>query len=61
MFGSFGRSILNAESVDVDAYVTSKALDGLFKMVAEEEKRIRENPLARTSELLQKVFGVGVN
>lgn len=44
-------------ALDLDAYVTNKALDGLFKMVAEEEKRIRENPLARTTELLQKVFG----
>ncbi len=50
-FGSFGRSL------DVDAYVTSKALDGLFKMVAEEEQLIRQNPAARTTALLQKVFG----
>jgi hypothetical protein len=56
-FGSFGRSLLQTESVDVDAYVTTKALDGLFRMVAEEEERIRENPIARTSDLLQKVFG----
>lgn len=44
-------------AADIDAYVTDKALDGLFKMVAEEEKNIRTNPLARTSDLLQKVFG----
>lgn len=56
-FGSFGRSVLGAQSVDVDGYVTDKALDGLFKMVAQEEKSIRENPVARTSDLLQKVFG----
>jgi hypothetical protein len=56
-FGSFGRSLLGTESLDVDAYVTNKALDGLFKMVAEEEKSIRENPAARTTALLQKVFG----
>ena len=55
--GSWGHSLLGAESMDVDAYVTDKALDGLFKMVAEEERRIRENPAARTTELLQKVFG----
>lgn len=54
---SFGRNLLGADSLDVDSYVTKKALDGLFQMVAEEEKRIRENPVARTSELLQKVFG----
>jgi hypothetical protein len=33
------------------------ALDGLFSTIAVEEKRIRENPLARSSELLSKVFG----
>ncbi len=56
-FGSFGRSLLGTDSLDVDAYVTNKALDGLFKMVAEEEKRIRENPVARTTDVLQQVFG----
>ena len=56
-FGSFGRSLVVGESLDVDAYVTNKALDGLFKMVAEEEQCIRENPAARTTALLQKVFG----
>ena len=35
----------------------SKALDGLFTLVADEEVRIRENPKARVSELLPKVFG----
>jgi Protein of unknown function (DUF4197) len=55
--GSFGRSLLGADSMDVDGYVTGKALDGLFLMIAEEEQRIRENPIARTSDLLQKVFG----
>jgi hypothetical protein len=57
LLGSFGSSVLQNESVDVDAYVTNKALDGLFRMVADEEKRIRENPVARTTDLLQKVFG----
>ncbi len=56
-FGAFGKSLLSAETVDVDAYITGKALDGLFYMVAEEEKRIRENPIARTTDLLKKVFG----
>ncbi|HWN96578.1 MAG TPA: DUF4197 domain-containing protein [Methylomirabilota bacterium] len=48
---------INTASFDVDSYVSQKASDGLFKMIAEEEKRIRENPTARTTELLQKVFG----
>jgi hypothetical protein len=55
--GSLGRSLLGSEAMDVDDYVTHKALDGLFKMVSQEEKRIRENPVARTTDLLQKVFG----
>jgi hypothetical protein len=52
-----GKLNINTASLDVDAYVTQKASDGLFKMIAEEEKRIRENPQARTTELLRKVFG----
>jgi hypothetical protein len=44
-------------SLDLDTYVTNKALDGLFKMVAEEEKKIRTNPAARTTDVLRKVFG----
>jgi len=41
---------------DLDNYATTRALDGLFTLVAEEEKNIRANPVARTSELLKKVF-----
>ncbi len=51
-----GSSLLGKEALDVDGYVTHKALDGLFLKIAEEEKRIRENPLARNSDLLKKVF-----
>jgi hypothetical protein len=43
--------------LDLDAYVTQKALDGLFLKIGEEEQRIRQNPVARTTDLLQKVFG----
>jgi len=42
---------------DLDHYVTTRAVDGLFAMLGEEEKRIRTDPAARGSELLQKVFG----
>jgi hypothetical protein len=38
-------------------YVTQKALDGLFIMISKEELKIRKDPMARTSELLKKVFG----
>ena len=55
--GGFGLSVIGKETPDLDSYVTSKALDGLFVKIAEEEKRIRENPMARTTDLLQKVFG----
>ena len=47
----------SAQSLDLDDYVTKKSLDGLFLMVAEQEKSIRNNPLARTSDLLKMVFG----
>jgi hypothetical protein len=57
--GLFGGSKKSASpgAMDVDGYVTGKALDGLFKMVAAEEKAIRANPAARTTDLLKKVFG----
>ena len=42
---------------DLEIYVTEKAIDGLFFMIEKEEKRIRENPKQRTTELLKKVFG----
>lgn len=53
----FSKLKYDTASLDVDSYVTQKASDGLFKMIAEEEERIRQNPAARTTELLQKVFG----
>ena len=43
-------------NVDLDNYVTEEALNGLFTMLAAEEKKIRENPAARTTDLLKKVF-----
>jgi hypothetical protein len=42
---------------DLTAYVTDKATSGLFTMIAKEEFKIRQNPAARTTELLKKVFG----
>jgi len=41
---------------DLDAYVTEKAMDGLFLLIAREEKKIREDPVERTTALLRKVF-----
>ncbi len=42
---------------DLPAYVTSKALDGLFTLIAAEEAKIRADPVARTTALLQQIFG----
>lgn len=42
---------------DLDDYATDKAIEGLFLMVAKEEKNIRDNPVARTTEILKRVFG----
>jgi hypothetical protein len=50
-------SSLVGGSLDLDAYVTEKTLDGLFLKVAAEEKAIRTNPVARSTDLLKKVFG----
>jgi hypothetical protein len=42
---------------DLNQYATGKAIDGLFTLVAQEEANIRENPVARTTDLLKRVFG----
>lgn len=49
--------MMGKQSLDLDHYVTEKSLDGLFYMVGQEEKKIRTNPAARTTELLKTVFG----
>lgn len=46
-------------NTDLADYTTNKALDGLFHLVAEEEGKIREDPLHRVSEILEQVFGNG--
>lgn len=56
VLGSAGPLAASLGAPDLDGYVAQKALDGLFLRVADEEKNIRENPAARTSELLKKVF-----
>jgi hypothetical protein len=43
--------------LDLDGYVTEQALDGLFYMLAQEERKIRQDPAARVTDLLQEVFG----
>jgi hypothetical protein len=55
--GGMLGGLLDPGSLDLDGYVTGKAVDGLFVQLGREEGRIRENPAARSTELLQKVFG----
>ena len=49
--------LVKKQDANLDSYVTQKALDGLFFMVAEEEKKIRENPVKAGIDILKKVFG----
>ena len=58
MLGAAGgfAGMMPATATDIDGYITSKTLDGLFLMIAKEERKIRKNPMARSTELLQKVF-----
>ena len=48
---------MKKEDANLDSYVTQKALDGLFVMVAEEEKKIRKDPVAAGSSIIKRVFG----
>jgi hypothetical protein len=50
-------NLVTGTDLDLDHYVTEKGLDGLFTLLGEEEKAIRTNPMARTTDLLKKVFG----
>lgn len=45
------------QNPDLDAYVTNKAINGLMVLIADEEMKIRRDPLARVTDLLKKVFG----
>ena len=54
----FAAQFLGKDATDLDGYVTQKALDGLFLLIADEEKKIRKDPLGRTTSLLRKVFGI---
>lgn len=49
--------LIDKRDADLDGYVTQKSLDGLFLMIAEQERELRANPLGAASALLKKVFG----
>jgi len=56
ILGPFQQAI-PAEALDLDGYVTQQTLNGLYYTIGTEEKQIRQNPTARTTDLLKKVFG----
>ncbi|HMT07289.1 MAG TPA: DUF4197 domain-containing protein [Pyrinomonadaceae bacterium] len=60
MIGKYGfaAKFLGQDVTDIDGYVTQKALDGLFMYIADEERKIRKDPIRRTTSLLKKVFGI---
>lgn len=60
MIGSYGflGKIVGQDAGDLDGYVTQKALDGLFLLVGDEEKKIRRDPIGRTTGILRRVFGI---
>lgn len=49
--------LIKPQDANIQQYVTGKTLDGLYLMIAEEEKKIRQDPVGAGSQLLQKVFG----
>ena len=52
-----GMGLLKKEDANIQQYVTGKALDGLYLMIGEEEKKIRQDPIGTGSAILKKVFG----
>ena len=57
VFSVYNKFSSEPVDTDINSYVTSKALYGIFYYVGEEEKKIRKDPVARTSDILKKVFG----
>jgi hypothetical protein len=49
--------LVQKQNPDLTAYVTNRAMMGLFKLLADEELKIRKDPAARVSDILKKVFG----
>lgn len=57
VFTTYNRFSIKKVNTDLSAYVTEKALAGIFYEVGQEEQKIRKDPFARTTDLLKKVFG----
>lgn len=52
-----GMGLIKGDETSIERYVTAKALDGLYVMIGEEEKKIRQDPVGTGSAVLKKVFG----
>ena len=52
-----GYGLLDKKEANIQQYVTGKALDGLYLMIGEEERKIRSDPVGTGSAILKKVFG----
>jgi len=57
VFTNYNKFSLNKINPDLSAYVTEKALAGIFYEIAQQEIQIRKDPVARTTDILKKVFG----
>ena len=52
-----GFGLVSKEDANIQQYVTGRTLDGLYRMIGEEEQKIRQDPVGTGSAILQKVFG----
>ena len=52
-----GLGLMNKQDANIQQYVTGKALDGLYLVIGEEERKIRQDPVGTGSAILKKVFG----
>jgi hypothetical protein len=57
VFTTYNKFSKDKVNTDLAAYVTERALTGIFYQVAQEEMKIRKDPVARTTDILKKVFG----
>ncbi|RYZ49088.1 MAG: DUF4197 domain-containing protein, partial [Chitinophagaceae bacterium] len=56
LFSTYNKFSAEKVNPDLSAYVTDKAMTGIFYQVGQEEQKIRKDPMARTTDLLKKVF-----
>ena len=52
-----GLGLVKKEDANIQQYVTGKSLDGLYTIIGQEERKIRQDPVGASSDILKKVFG----